>query len=149
MIDIDQVSEISISYKPKIAKRPLVKSSNDCYQVIKNWFDENTIQLQEQFVVMYLNQGNRVLGMLKLSTGGITGTVADVRLILAVALKAAACSITIAHNHHSGNPQPSKADLDITRKIKAASDLMDIRLLDHLILTSDNEYLRLADERHV
>lgn len=149
MIDIDQVSEISIRYKPKIAKRPVVKSSNDCYQVLKCWFDENTIQLQEQFVVMYLNQGNRVLGMLKLSTGGITGTVADIRLILAVALKAAACSIIISHNHPSGSLQPSKADLDITQKLKAASELMDIRLLDHLILNPDNEYLSMADEGHI
>lgn len=95
---------------------------------------------------MYLNRANRVIGVYKVSVGGITGTVADPRLILSVALKSAATSIILAHNHPSGNLKPSRADLELTTKIKTAAQLMDITVLDHLIVTSDEGFLSFADE---
>ena len=78
--------------------------------------------------------------------GGITGTVADIRLILAVALKSAATGIVLAHNHPSGNVKPSAADLELTKKIKDAAAVMDIRLLDHIIISPWGEYFSFADE---
>ncbi len=125
---------------------PIVATSYDAYIELKEFFADDLISLQEQFVVMYLNQANKILGVYKLSKGGITGTVADVRLILATALKAAACSIILCHNHPSGNLKPSNADIDLTRKIKEAAELMEIRTLDHLIISPENKYYSMKEE---
>ena len=86
------------------------------------------------------------MGCYKLSNGGITGTVADLRLILGTALKTAATGIIIGHNHPSGNLVPSQADIQLTKKILEASKVMDICLYDHLIICVDGKYLSLADE---
>ena len=146
MKKVTQVAEIKISYKPTIAEKPMITKSADAFQLVKTLFDESTIHLQEQFVVMYLNIANKVIGGLKLSQGGITGTVADPRLILGVALKSAATGIILAHNHPSGNLKASRQDEVLTQKIKEAGIMMDINLLDHIILGMDNDYLSMADE---
>jgi DNA repair protein RadC len=83
-----------------------------------------------------------------MSTGGITGTVVDIRLLLSVALKTAATGIILAHNHPSGNLKPSEADKELTNKIKKASEYMDIKLLDHLIISSDS-YLSFSEQGHL
>ena len=96
---------------------------------------------------MYLNRANRVIGVFPVSTGGITATIADPRLILAVALKTGACSIILAHNHPSGNLKPSHADEELTHKIKEAAKFMDIKVIEHLIISPDREmYYSFADE---
>jgi DNA repair protein RadC len=82
----------------------------------------------------------------ELSRGGITGTVADPRLVLSVALKTAATAIVLAHNHPSGNLQASKADEEITQKIKKACEYLDIKVLDHLILVPEGKYLSFTEE---
>ena len=139
------VSEIQVSYKPFIKNGLRIKSSNDAYQILKNLFSEETIQLQEQFVVLYLNTAGKVIGSYQLSTGGLTCTIADVRLILSIALKALATGIILAHNHPSGNLKPSEADIGLTKRIKQSAKLMDIELLDHIII-SDEGYLSFVDE---
>jgi len=97
-------------------------------------------------MVMYLNRANRCLGVFPASIGGITGTVADVRLILSVALKIVATSILISHNHPSGNLKPSTADIDLTYKIKEGGKLLDIRLIDHLIISpNEKDYFSFAE----
>lgn len=141
-----KISEITVQYKPAKANRPKIISSSEALSIIRSFFSEDTIELQEQFIAMYLNRANRVIGVYKVSVGGITGTVADPRLILSVALKSAATSIILAHNHPSGNLKPSRADLELTTKIKTAAQLMDITVLDHLIVTSDEGFLSFADE---
>jgi DNA repair protein RadC len=110
------------------------------------FYDKNTIALQEQFIVLYLNRANLVLGGHKVFTGGLTGTVADIRLILGIALKACACSIIISHNHPSGNLKPSGADQELTNKLKEAGKLMDITLMDHIILSPEGSFYSFADE---
>ena len=99
----------------------------------------------EIFGVIYLNRANRVIHHEIISKGGITGTVADTRIILKNALIHGAVGILLFHNHPSGNLQPSHADIQLTVKIKKAADYMDIKLLDHLIITS-NGYASLLDE---
>jgi DNA repair protein RadC len=143
-----KVSEIKVAYHPsrKIADCPTITTSSDALIYLLDAFDRDTMALQEQFVVMYLNRSNRILGMYKASIGGITGTVADTRIILAIALKTAAVSLIVSHNHPSGSLKPSKADEDLTCKIKEAGKLMDIRLLDHLILEPAGNYYSFADE---
>ena len=112
----ERVAEIQVSYQPAISNKPIIISALDAFVEIVEFFPSETIALQEKFVVMYLNRCNRVLGVYPLSTGGITGTMVDIRLILSVALKVAATGIILAHNHPSGNLQPSSADKDLTGK---------------------------------
>lgn len=102
----------------------------------------------EVFYALYLNQANRLLRNEMISQGGITGTVADVRIILKNALLYNANQLIIAHNHPSGNVQPSQADRNLTLKIKEAAALMDIRLLDHIIVAGLS-YLSMADEGYL
>ncbi|MBD3749856.1 MAG: JAB domain-containing protein [Sphingobacteriales bacterium] len=146
-LNLNQVAEISLSYVPKCkaSERPSIKSSNDAYQILKQNWDESKIDLLEQFKVVLMSRANKVLGIIQISSGGITGTVADPKLIFASALKACASSIILAHNHPSGNLRPSQADIQLTRKIKAGGELLDIVVLDHVIVTSEG-YCSLADE---
>lgn len=99
----------------------------------------------EEFWVLYLNRSNRIIDSYKLSKGGISGTVIDIRLILKKALELLASAMIICHNHPSGNTEPSENDKQITEKLKTAAGQMDIKLLDHIIV-SDNSYLSFSDE---
>jgi DNA repair protein RadC len=141
-----KLAEIKVSYRPQKVHHPIIKSSADVYYYLLKFFPEETISLQEQFVVGYVNRANKLIGVYELSKGGITGTIADPRLILSVALKAAATGIILAHNHPSGNLQPSIQDKDITKKIQEACKLLDITLLDHLIVVPEDAYFSFADE---
>jgi DNA repair protein RadC len=98
----------------------------------------------EEFWILFLNRSNRVIGRMKLSQGGVSGTVTDVRMIMKKAIEYLASGIIVCHNHPSGNLNPSEADSKITQKIKDAGSLMDIQLLDHLII-SDKDYYSFAD----
>ena len=142
----ETLSEIHVSYKPGlISSTTTITNSQNAYEIFKSLFPADTISLQEQFVVLYLNRANKVIGSYQLSKGGITGTIADVRLILSVALKSLATGLILAHNHPSGNLKPSEADIQLTQKVKDAAKIMDIEVLDHMILSS-NGYFSFTDE---
>lgn len=143
---LENIAEIELVYKPAIANKPIITSSLDAYYALIPFYPIDTLQLQEHFLVAYLNRFNRVLGVLHLSSGGFTGTVADVRLIFGTALKSAASGIIISHNHPSGNLKASQRDKEITQKIRDAGDMLDIKLLDHIIVGDENRYLSFADE---
>jgi len=99
----------------------------------------------EEFWVLMLNRANRVIEKHRVSQGGITGTVTDIRMILKMALENLATSLILCHNHPSGNLQPSEADISITRRLKESASLMDITLLDHIIVAG-RKYFSFADE---
>ncbi len=99
----------------------------------------------EEFWLLMLNRANRVLGRFKVSQGGLSGTVIDTRIILKKALDNLASSIIVCHNHPSGNKQPSDADIKITEKLKKAAEMVEIKLLDHVII-ADKSYFSFADE---
>jgi DNA repair protein RadC len=141
------VAEVELIYKSRVkpSERPLVNSSCKCYQLLLQTWDENKIDFVEQFKVLLLNRCNRVLGIYELSSGGITGTVADVRLVMTAALKANAVAVILSHNHPSGNLKPSRPDKELTAKIKEAGKYLDIQVLDHVIVTSEG-YYSFADE---
>lgn len=144
---INRVAEISVSYNPTKAEKPTIICSIDAYVLFLNFFPKDTISLQESFMAMYLNRANRVIGIYLVSIGGISGTVADIRLILSVALKVVATGIMLAHNHPSGSLKPSRADIELTNKIKEAARFMDLNLLDHLIISpAGGKYYSFADE---
>ena len=90
--------------------------------------------------MLLLNNSNEVLGIHTLSKGSTKGTVVDLKLLFAIALKSNATAIIIAHNHPSGTLKPSRSDLELTTKIKKSAELLDINLLDHLIMTKDEFY---------
>ena len=142
-----RVAEVELVYKTKVkaSERPKVTSSKDIYNVLKQVWDDNKIEMLEEFKVIFLNRANRVIGVYDASSGGITGTVADPRLILAAAIKSLSVSIVLSHNHPSGNLTPSKADEDLTKKISEAAKYHDIKVIDHIIITSEG-YYSFADE---
>ncbi len=142
-----KVAEVELIYKSKVkaSDRPKISSSKDAFNVLSKSWDENKIELVEQFKVMFLNKANKVLGIFDVSTGGISGTVADPRVIFAAALKANCCAIIISHNHPSGNLKPCRQDEELTQKIKSGGQLREIQLLDHLIVTAEG-YYSFADE---
>ena len=100
----------------------------------------------EEFWVLYLNSTNRVIHKARLFSGGITHTTVDVRLLFKTALEQGAIALILVHNHPSGNTTPSKEDIELTQRVKTAGDMLDIKLLDHVIVT-EKEYLSLLDER--
>jgi DNA repair protein RadC len=136
------VSEIELVYKSKIkaSERPQIKSSKEAYNLLQSTWDQGKIEYCEQFKTLFLNHSLKVLGLYEMSSGGITGTVVDLRMIFSAALKASATSIMIAHNHPSGSTRPSEADKYLTQKIRQAGELLDIKLMDHLIITPESYY---------
>lgn len=143
-----KVNEISISYTGNFKAKdfPKIASSNDAFQLLYSSWDKNHIGLHETFKVLLLNNSNRVKAIYALSSGGITGTLVDVRILFAILLKSLTTGVILAHNHPSGNLRPSEADKQLTRKIKKGGEYLDIKLLDHLILTPDGDYMSFADE---
>lgn len=133
------VAEIAISYSQHIehSKRIKVTTSKQAVEIFRYVWDEGTIELYESFMVILLNRNNRLNGVVPLAKGGITGTVVDIRLLFAIALKSASVSIIIAHNHPSGNLTPSEQDISMTKKVSASAELLDMKLLDHLIITKE------------
>jgi DNA repair protein RadC len=125
---------------------PKITSSNSAVELLFDSWDKDRIGLQECFKVMLLNNSNKVKGIFEVSTGGITGTLVDLRILFAVILKSLSTSVIISHKHPSGNLKPSEADKQLTNKIKNAGNFLDVKLLDHLIIIPDGDYFSFADE---
>ncbi len=122
--------------------RLLIKSSKDSYDAISPIIADLP---HEEFWILLLNRANRVISRERVSVGGVTGTVVDARIVFKRALDMLACSIVLCHNHPSGNLSPSRADIDLTKKMKAAGKTLDIQVVDHLIV-SDKGYYSFMDE---
>ena len=142
-----RVAEVQLSYSNPIpsSKMPVVTSSSEAYSVIMDSWQSESLELFERFRVLLMNTGNRVMGIYEASSGGISGTVVDIRLLMVTALKATATGIIVFHNHPSGNLKPSTEDRKLTQRIDEAANYLDIRLHDHLIVGSEG-YLSFRDE---
>lgn len=134
------MAEVELIYKSKVppSKRAKISSPEDAYRLLIRVWDENKIELLEQFKVIYLNQAKHVLAIYNLSTGGLTSTVVDPRFVVLVGLKLNARSIILSHNHPSGNLEPSRADKLLTEKLENACNFFDIELDDHMIVSKEN-----------
>ena len=143
-----KVNEIAISYSGnlKTNQLPKITSSQNAAELLYGQWNKNNIELHETFKVMLLNNANKVKGIYEVSTGGITGTLVDLRILFAVVLKSLTTAVILAHNHPSGTLTPSEPDKRLTQKIKKAGELFDIKVLDHLILIPDGNYFSFADE---
>ena len=117
--------------------KPKVASSREAYDLLK----ENLMDLpHEEFWVLLMNRANKVIKKRRVSEGGVSGTVADPKIIYKLALDELASGVIVAHNHPSGNLKASQSDIDLTRKLKEAGKFLEIQLLDHLIIAGKNYY---------
>jgi len=141
------IAEIELSYKPKklLTNRRKITNSEDAYSVLLETWDKNTIELFEAFKLVLLNNSNEVLGVCSLSSGGLSSTIVDLRLLFSIALKSCASAIITAHNHPSGKLKPSTADISIYRRIQEVAKFHDIKYLDNLIVTTSGK-LSFSDE---
>jgi len=142
-ISIISALELGRRRRESSTSRPdQISSSRDVYELLRRQFSDLN---HEEFWIVLLNRSNKVLSRHLISKGGQAGTIADPKIIFQTALENHSASIILSHNHPSGNLKPSQADLQLTRKLKDAGDLLDISVLDHLIFT-DSGYLSFADE---
>jgi DNA repair protein RadC len=135
---------LEIGRRRKLAEAPdmpQIKCSKDVFDLLSPLLSDLP---HEEFWILFLNRSNKVINRMKLSQGGISGTVTDVRIVMKRAIEYLASGIIVCHNHPSGNLNPSESDTRITQKIKEAGNIMDIQLLDHLII-SEKEYYSFAD----
>lgn len=143
------VDEVRLVYqtKTKPSLRPKIDCARDINGIMHELLSPDQIALREFFYLFLLNRANKLIGVLKVSEGGIAGTIADPKLIFAAALKAVASSIIISHNHPSGNNKPSQSDIILTNKISKAAKFLDMPLLDHVIVTPESDrFFSFADE---
>lgn len=131
------VNEIKVSYRTPQKCKVKVTHYNQAVAFSRSLFKPSTIELYESVFMFLLNRNNEVIGHYKLSDGGTDKAVVDIKLILSIAVKTLACGIILVHNHPSGNLKPSESDIETTKDIKKAADLLDISLLDHIIVTRD------------
>ena len=113
-----ELTEIFLSYKNKNLNSEQLINSDEVYKFILNYWDDNTLDAQENVKMILMNAGNQVIGVYDMSKGGITSTVVDIRLVLSVALKCLATNIILVHNHPTGNTNPSQADKELTKKFR-------------------------------
>jgi DNA repair protein RadC len=125
----------------KVKEKAQISSSKAVFELLQPLVADLP---HEEFWIVYLNNSNKVIHTAQLSKGGITGTLVDVRLVMKQALEIGAVSLILAHNHPSGTLKASEADKKITNKLQKASEAMDIRVLDHVIITQ-NKYYNFAD----
>jgi len=123
-------------------EKPKITSSKDAFDLLKG---EMMDLPKEEFWVLLMNRANRVIKKKKVSEGGVSGTVADRKIIFKLALEELASGIIVAHNHPSGNLQASQSDIDLTKKLREAGKFLEIQLLDHIII-ANQKYLSFADE---
>lgn len=126
----------------KALEKTKITSSNDVFEVMQPII--GTLQ-HEEFWIIFLNNSNKILHKSILSKGGLTGTLVDSRIVFKKAVELSATGIILCHNHPSGTVKPSTSDINLTKKIKNAGDILDIKVLDHLIIT-EKKYTSFADE---
>lgn len=141
----NNICEIKVSYINDSKDKTKISGSNMAYKLFLDSWNKGTIQLQEEFKILLLNRANQVLGIYFLSKGGVSGTLVDPKLVFSVALKCNASGIIMAHNHPSGNLNPSENDKALTKKLISAGNFLDIKILDHIILTSGG-FFSFSDE---
>lgn len=140
----------SVREKTEITLSEKVSMSSDAARILRLLFDHvgEDIGIRECFFALYLNRANRVVSFSQISSGGVSGTVVDPRLVFKGAIDCLASGIILCHNHPSGNLNPSVPDRELTEKIKKGASLFDMSVIDHIILTED-KYLSFADENFI
>jgi DNA repair protein RadC len=138
-------AKITWSHHLKASERPRIINSANSAELLRELWEPGTMEYKETFWLLLLNRSNKVIGAYKVSEGGISGTVVDLKIIMQAAILSHASAFVIAHNHPSGNLKPSNEDLIITKRIREAARIMELQLMDHIILTEEG-FLSFADE---
>lgn len=134
-----RVKEVDLTFKEERLIFSRIMSSRDAYQFVKEVIFEG-VEIQEHFVLLYMNHSNKVIGYYRHTKGTINSTQVDIEMIVAVGLKILAKGVILSHNHPSGNTEPSPQDKELTKKIKTAFKYFDIVVLDHIIATRNDYY---------
>ena len=137
------ISEFSLKYTKTDIQKTKVTTSESASNVIRKFYFDD-INIYESFFILLLNRANNTTGFAKISQGGTAGTVVDIKIIAKYAVESLSSAVIICHNHPSGDKRPSDADLNITRRIKDALLLLDVKLFDHIIIT-ENDFYSFAD----
>ena len=139
--------EITIKYKKGDIHQVKVTCSNDIFQILRRMYDSDTVEYNESAIVIFFDSANKTLGWTKHSSGGTCSNTVDVRGIMVQALLCNATSICLSHNHPSGQMSASREDERMTQKLKDAANTLNIRVLDHIIMSGNmEEYYSFADE---
>lgn len=141
------VVKLSLIRTDKYDDRAVIRQSDAAWELLFPHF-KDYMHHREAVFAMYLDTGNSVLAIMRVSEGLINGSLIDKRIVMQAALLTNATGIIMAHNHPSGNKEPSRADIGITAELKKCAELFNMRLLDHLIITSDG-YLSMNDEGYI
>lgn len=143
----NMVSEIELVYRSKIkaSQRPTLRTPKDVFEFLLHHWNQDNIELVETAKAIFLSNACKVLGLLDISTGGTTSTIIDPKVVFLPALKLNASFIILAHNHPSGKVKPSSNDLSLTEKMCKAGTVLDIKIMDHIIISKEN-YFSFADE---
>jgi DNA repair protein RadC len=143
--------EIEVTYKSVPSQQRIITSSYQANELAHEIYELSNakIDLKEYFFIILLNRSNKVISYYKLSEGGISGTIADIRLAFSTALKCVSTAMILVHNHPSGQLKPSDADVRLTKQFIDAGKILDITILDHIIVTSNNGYYSFADEGQI
>jgi len=143
---LNHTHEIQITYKrPLFESMERITSSEKASNLIKQYVDRDQLDLRERAWILYLTNANCVIGIAEISAGDITSTTIPKRYIFQLALLVNAVAFIIIHNHPSGTLKVSSADKAITKKLCSAGEIMDVKVLDHIIITSE-DYVSFADE---
>jgi len=147
-----QLNELKLTYLPKQIDfkhdmfEATIRNSKDIFTACRHLFSDATISLFEEFIILLLNRSNKIIGFSRISSGGVSGTVVDAKMVFMTALKCSPCSsLVLLHNHPSGNLKPSQQDINLTKKLVKAGKLLDIDVIDHLIISTCG-FLSFADE---
>jgi DNA repair protein RadC len=146
------LAELKMSYRRRRSRRPkpvddtrhAIVDSKSCEAYLRQIWNQDTLELREEFVMVCLNGAHHAMGWVNISSGGLDSALADSRIIFGVALQTASAAIVVAHNHPSGSLKPSPHDLATTKRLRSAGEILSITLLDHLIITRD-AYFSFAD----
>jgi DNA repair protein RadC len=131
------MAEIKVSYRSKIdlAKQPRILSPGDAEKIFRKVWDGSKLELREDVVILALSAAKRLIGWIRIFSGGLDRAVVDAKLIFQVGLNANAVAVIVAHNHPSGELEPSRHDLALTKKLVQGGRVLDIEVDDHCILT--------------
>ncbi len=144
---VQTFEEVKLVYhnKVKAEDRPKITMPNHAYDILIKTWDKDQISLLEEFKIALLDRSNRLMSIAPISKGGTAGTYVDAKIVFALALKRRANAMILAHNHPSGNLKPSSSDIQLTKKLSKAGEVLDLKILDHLIITPDG-YYSMSDE---
>lgn len=149
LIDIKDgwaASEISITYRTGIVNKEYISNVEDAYKLISSLWNKELINIQEQLIAFYFNSNYRLIGYRTIGTGDLYCCPVNIKLLVSLALHTMAYTVVIAHNHPSGDLTPSPADLTLTARLRHALRLIDVKLLDHFII-SENSYFSFKHEK--